>query len=66
VSHKPDVILIQETMSEGSKARAMLEPQIKGWYFCSMDVTSQSGGLIMGWSPKYKVYLLRCVTHPSP
>jgi hypothetical protein len=38
MSHKPDVILIQYTKCEGSKAREIIEHWLNRWSFCSLDV----------------------------
>jgi len=32
----------------------MLEPWLKEWYFCVVDLVGQFGGLILGWSPRCK------------
>lgn len=54
MSHKPNVLLIQETECEGSKARAIMEPWLKKWPFYYVDAVGQLGGLITRWSLTYK------------
>jgi hypothetical protein len=49
-----NIILIQETMVEGVRARAVFESWLKNWLFCSLDADGQSGGLLTGWSPNFK------------
>jgi hypothetical protein len=57
-SHNHEVILLQETKSEGTKARDIFEKWLKSWYICTIDVEGHSGGLLTGWSPSCKqIYL---------
>jgi hypothetical protein len=54
MSHKLDIILLQETMVEGLKAKALVEPWLKNWSFYTLDAVGQSRGLLTGWSPVVK------------
>ena len=48
---KPSVIMLQETMLEGSKARTVIKEILKDWEVESLDAVGLSGGLITAWSP---------------
>jgi exonuclease III len=54
LSLKPDVILIQEMMCSGEKAKEMFVPWIKNWSFCSINIKGHLGVLIIGWSSDCK------------
>jgi hypothetical protein len=53
-----DIIMLQETMCYGAKARNTLEAWLKNWDFCALDTDGMSGGLIMGWGSALKSPLL--------
>ena len=48
---KPTVIMIQETMMEGSKAKIVIKYTLKDWEVESLDAVGLSRGLITAWSP---------------
>ena len=47
----PNVILIQETMVEGSKVWEVFTKLLGGWTIYSMDALGQSGGFLTAWNP---------------
>jgi hypothetical protein len=49
-----DVILLQETMCNGSKVEEVLASILKNWSFYSMDFDGLYGGLMTTWSPCLK------------
>jgi endonuclease/exonuclease/phosphatase family metal-dependent hydrolase len=49
---KPDVMFIQETMVCESKAREIFVKLLPNWYFCGVDSTRLSGGLLTPWDPR--------------
>jgi exonuclease III len=51
-SEKPDVLLIQETMVCEEKARELFVKLLPNWYFCGVDSTGLSGGLLTAWNPR--------------
>ena len=48
---KPSVIMLQETMFEGSKAESIIKELLKDWEVESVDSVGLSGGLLTAWSP---------------
>jgi hypothetical protein len=57
LSHNLDVILIQETMIEGARARYLFESLLKSWSFYIVDADGLLGGFLTGWSPANKSLL---------
>jgi exonuclease III len=51
-SAKPDVLLIQETMVCEAKAREIFVKLLPTWYFCGVDSSGLSGGLLTAWNPR--------------
>jgi hypothetical protein len=51
---KPNIILIQETMGSGEKDRETFSPCLNNWSLRKIDVSSLSGGLLIGWSPNFQ------------
>jgi hypothetical protein len=47
--HSPDILLLQDTMSEGDKIVSELEKMFGGWEFMYLDSRARSGGLVSGW-----------------
>ena len=47
----PTVLLLQETMSEGKKAKEAVKECIKDWGMTSSDAVGHSGGTLTAWSP---------------
>ena len=47
---KPTVIMIQETILEGLKAKTIFKDTLKDWEVESLDAVGLSGGLITAWS----------------
>jgi hypothetical protein len=57
---KADIILIQETMCSGEKAREIFSPWLRNWSFNTIDASGLSGGLLTGWSPNFQDFVLLC------
>jgi hypothetical protein len=53
-SYALDVILLQETVCDSSKAVDSLSPWLKDCSFCSFDSDGHFGGLVTTWIPKLK------------
>ena len=51
-SIKPSIILLQETMMEGTKVIEVLVPWLKNWSFAYMSFDSHSGALLTASSPE--------------
>jgi exonuclease III len=49
---KPDVMLIQETMVGVEKARDLFVKLLPHWFFCGVDSTGLSGGMLSTWNPR--------------
>ena len=47
---KPSVIMIQETMLEGSKVETLIKEILKYWEVERLDAVGHLGGLITTWS----------------
>lgn len=47
----PDLILLQETMESGDKARSFFNKIKLGWMICTVDAVGLSGGLLAAWNP---------------
>jgi hypothetical protein len=54
LSLKPNVIIIQETICYGEKAKETFVLWIRKCSFCIFDVDGESWDLLIGWSPKFK------------
>ena len=50
---KPTIILLQETMMEGTKAKEVLEPWLKDRNFAYIISDGHSWGLVIAWSPGF-------------
>lgn len=46
-----DLVLLQETMMNGDKARDLSAQFLAGWEMCSIDSNGQSGGLLSNFVP---------------
>jgi hypothetical protein len=51
--HKPEIILIQESMGFGRKIYRELGKLLLGWEFIHLDAKGRFGGLISGWRIQY-------------
>jgi hypothetical protein len=49
---KPDLVMIQETMVLGVKAREVFSIFFPTWNFCVVDSKGFSRGLLSAWNPK--------------
>jgi hypothetical protein len=49
---KPDLVMIQETMVVGVKAREVFSNFFPTWNFCAVDSKGLSRGLLLAWNPK--------------
>jgi len=47
----PDLVLVQETMSEGHKACQLFLKLFPGWEVYAIDASGRSGGLLYIWNP---------------
>jgi hypothetical protein len=47
----PDIILLQETLVDGLKARTFLSKYRPDWHTCSVNSLGSSGGLAAAWDP---------------
>jgi hypothetical protein len=56
LSHSPAVILIQEIVVDGARARSVFEPWMKSCSFYIVDIEGHSRGLIIGWSPSFNAF----------
>jgi hypothetical protein len=54
LSLNSDVIMIQETMCSGKRAREIFSPWLRNWSFNTIDAIGLSGGLLIGWSPNFQ------------
>jgi len=54
---KLDVLLIQETMVGVDKARSLFVKLLPHWYFCGVDSTRLSGGILSAWNPRKADFL---------
>ena len=57
----PDMIMLQETMSDHFSALSMFSKMRHGWEFCALNSQGLFGGLLMGWNP----LLIRCKAFQS-
>ena len=49
--NKAKVVALQETMSEGRKAKEALKTCLRDWQMETLDVEGHSGGMVTTWSP---------------
>jgi hypothetical protein len=49
-----DIIFLQKTMCSVKKFREALEPWLKNWSLCALDVEGLFGVLLIGWSANFK------------
>ena len=49
---KPDLVMIQETMVPGVRAREVFSNFFPNWNFYVVDSKGLSGGLLSAWNPK--------------
>jgi hypothetical protein len=57
-SAKPDVLLIQETMVCKAKGREIFVKLLPTWYFCGVDSSGLSCGLLTAWNPRKDDFML--------
>jgi exonuclease III len=48
---KPDIIFLQETLSEAQKARDFVYLFRPSWYTVAISSVGNSGGLLVAWEP---------------
>ena len=48
---KPKIVAIQETMTDGQRAKEVLGTFLKDWHMETIDVEGHSRGILIAWSP---------------
>jgi hypothetical protein len=50
---KPDIVLLQETLIEGDKAKNLFFQCLPHWNVVALDSIGRSRGLLTGWNPTF-------------